>query len=292
MNAIKNFRIYKKALAFFMAVSLMTSALLAFGEGKIEENTNEPEITEVLEEQEDVQRSYDDFVNDVNGHIEDLKKEVKKMDAFISYFRNIYVNLNYKDYADVRKELANDSLIANNNSSESYNSSYWFTIYIMDNNIDYLDKKQYDKVFDIGKYIRNKDVRELVRQVREKYFEVYEAGTIENESYEQLLELLKELKKTNYEAYYHFYIGMNYLLKHCVLVSYPKNRISKAFKYEKKNKLQLTISGSELIKILGVGPKDLFEQYIILILDDYNLSSSDEYEKYYNAMIQEIYTSS
>jgi len=77
MNTPKNSVIYKKALTFLLVMSLLISALPVHGEG-------ETAITEVQDEQEIVQCTYDDFVNDVNGYVEKLKKLSKKMSA---YFR-------------------------------------------------------------------------------------------------------------------------------------------------------------------------------------------------------------
>ena len=290
MKIIKNLKLYKKALLLYLTMTLTTSALPAFGEGEIVENVNETAITEVEDEQEIVQGTYDDFVNEVNGYAEKLKKMSKKNQRLLSHFNEVYVNLNYQDFADVRKELANDSLIINNNWHSSLTSTYFFAEFAMDYNIDVLDKKKYENAIDISEFIRNEKLKELAHKTFEKFIEVYEAGTIECDAYDELLKLIDELKEKNFVSYYYYYRAMQYLLGHCVIVNYPKNRISKAFKYERSNKLQLSAPAKLLFKIYGDGPEDMFEELVITIFDKYTPNKEDEYEKFYKQMIQEIYT--
>lgn len=290
MKTIKNLKLYKKALSLYLIMTLATSALPAFGEGEIVENVNETAITEVEDEQEIVQGTYDDFVNEVNGYAEKLKKMSKKNERLLSRFNEVYVNLNYRDFADVRKELANDSLIISNNWHSSLNSTYFFAEFAMDYNIDVLDKKKYEDAIDISEFIRNKSIKELAHKTYEKYIEVYEAGTIECDAYDELLKLIDELKEKNYVAYYYYYEGMIYLFYHCVLVNYPKNRISKAFKYERSNKLKFSVKPEYLFKILDDGPEDMFEEIVAVIFNNYSANKEDEYEKFYKQMIQEINT--
>ena len=283
MNTPKNSVIYKKALTFLLVMSLLISALPVHGEG-------ETAITEVQDEQEIVQCTYDDFVNDVNGYVEKLKKLSKKNERLFSRLNEVYVNLNYREFAAVRKELANDSLIINNNWHSSLTSTYFFAEFAMDYNIDVLDKKKYENAIDISEFIRNKSIKELAHKTFEKFIEVYEAGTIECDAYDELLKLIDELKEKNYVAYYYYYEGMSYLFKHCILVNYPKNRILKAFKYERSNKLKFSIKSEYLFKIFDDGPEDMFEEIVAVLFDDYSSDKEDEYEKYYKQMIQEINT--
>jgi len=290
MNTPKNSVIYKKALTFLLVMSLLISALPVHGEGEISETVNEMAITEVEDEQEIVQGTYDDFVNDVNGYVEKLKKLSKKNERLFSRLNEVYVNLNYREFAAVRKELANDSLIINNNWHSSLISTYFFAEFAMDYNIDVLDKKKYENAIDISEFIRNKSIKELAHKTFEKFIEVYEAGTIECDAYDELLKLIDELKEKNYVAYYYYYEGMTYLFYHCILVNYPKNRILKAFKYERSNKLKFSIKSEYLFKIFDDGPEDMFEEIVAVLFDDYSPNKEDEYEKFYKQMIQEINT--
>lgn len=283
MNTPKNSVIYKKALTVLLVMSLLISALPVHGEG-------ETAITEVQDEQEIVQCTYDDFVNDVNGYVEKLKKLSKKNERLFSRLNEVYVNLNYREFAAVRKELTNDSLIINNNWHSSLNSTYFFAEFAMDYNIDVLDKKKYENAIDISEFIRNKSIKELAHKTFEKFNEVYEAGTIECDAYDELLKLIDELKEKNYVAYYYYYEGMIYLFYHCILVNYPKNRILKAFKYERNNKLKFSIKPEYLFKIFDDGPEDMFEEIVAVLFDDYSSDKEDEYEKFYKQMIQEINT--
>lgn len=289
MNPIKNLKIYKKALAFFMAVSLMTSALPAFGEGEIEENTNETSITEVQDDQDEiVQRTYDDFENNNNSHFEELKNLSKKAKDYGSEFSEVYANLNYKEFAQVRNALASNGLVVSGDTEKSYRKSYLFVIFAMDHNIDMLYKKKYGSVIDISNYILDEKVKELAHAAFEKYIEVYEEGVIEGENFDKLVELLNEIKEKNFEAYYYYQVAMGYLCKHCVLVNYKKNQISKYFKYAKNNKLVLNIELTKYFEILSDESPDLMERCIVLNIEEYNELDNLYYADNYEEMIKTI----
>ncbi len=240
-----------KLLAVLCAFIMMASGLPALAE----ENMDVAPDAEVGEENEPVQLTLEEYMNNIDEVLKKLESTVDKK-LYESYWEDVrgwlytgYYYINYINCRSIRQELVDNGLISENLRDTSVDA----TMALFD--LSWLNKDTLsmglgkEKLFDISNLVIDPETSEYVHKVFGNWVTTYEKGTLDCDEYRELTEQLSKMEK---KYYFSGYIGirqlMDSLYEHCILATFDQKEI----------KEYLTLKGNV---ISGVNKRKYKDQY-------------------------------